>query len=649
MSTMTAGRNAQYRTEDIQVLEGLEPVRKRPGMYIGPVDARGLHHLAWEIIDNAVDEYINGFADHITVTLHKSGDALTVVDNGRGIPVEIHPKHKKSGLELVLTVLHAGGKFGDTESGYVHSGGLHGVGASVVNALSKRLVASVRRDGFEWKQEYAKGVPQTKLEKVGPFRGHGTVITFEPDPLIFKTTKFDADTLRARLEDMSFIHSGLHVTFRDEHGGHAYELHNPGGLPAFLKKVVADAGKPTVTEAAFTATRDGEGKMEVALQWTENTEEVYRSYVNGIRTPNGGHHENGLKAAIRKAVNEFIETHAEAKRGAKGLKITADDIREGVTAVLSVFVREPGFDSQTKQRLTSPAEVEAGVDNFVRPALEAWLNNNKTAADAIVGRIILAAKAREASRAAAVEVKRKTPGSRRLSLPGKLADCKTTDRDDAELFIVEGDSAGGSAKQGRNNSTQAVLPLRGKILNGEDLPTAKVLGNQEIADLVTAIGAGAGDKFHYDGLRYGKIILLMDADADGHHITTLMLDFFFRHAPELIRKGHVYIAQPPLYRIDVGKETHWARDDEHKEEILSGLKANAKPDITRFKGLGEMPFRVLAETTLHPRTRTLLKVEIDSNLDAHDAFRELLGKEAEHRYRFIMEKADQAIAEELDV
>ncbi|MBN9520183.1 type IIA DNA topoisomerase subunit B [bacterium] len=645
MSTMTAGRNAQYRTEDIQVLEGLEPVRKRPAMYIGGVDTKGLHHLAWEIIDNAVDEYINGFADHITVTLHKSGDALTVVDNGRGIPVEIHPKHKKSGLELVLTVLHAGGKFGDTESGYMHSGGLHGVGASVVNALSKKLVASIRRDGFEYRQEYAKGVPQTKLEKVGPFRGHGTVIHFEPDPLIFKTTKFDAATLKARLEDMSFIHSGLHITFRDEHGGHVHELHNPGGLPAFLQKLVTDGGKPAVTEAAFSAVRENGSKIEIALQWTESTEETYRSYVNGIRTPNGGTHENGLKSALRKAVNEYIETH-DIK--IKGLKVTADDIREGVTAVLSVFVREPQFEGQTKQRLNNP-ETEGAVDNFVRPALEAWLNNNKTAADAIVGRIILAAKAREASRAAAVEVKRKTPGSRRLSLPGKLADCKTTDRDDAELFIVEGDSAGGSAKQGRNNSTQAVLPLRGKILNGEDLPTAKVLGNQEIADLVTAIGTGAGDKFHYDGLRYGKIILLMDADADGHHITTLMLDFFFRHAPELIRKGHIYIAQPPLYRIDVGKETYWARDDEHKEEILAGLRANAKPDITRFKGLGEMPFRVLAETTLHPRTRTLLKVEIDSNLDAHDAFRELLGKEAEHRYRFIMEKADQAIAEELDV
>jgi DNA gyrase/topoisomerase IV subunit B len=645
MSAMTTSRAAAYRTQDIQVLEGLEPVRKRPAMYIGGADSKGLHHLVWEILDNAVDEFINGYADHITVVLYKSGDAVTVTDNGRGIPVDVHPKYKKSGLELVLTVLHAGGKFGESDTGYVHSGGLHGVGASVVNALSRKLVATVKRDGFEYHQGYAKGIPTGKLEKVGPFRGHGTSIYFEPDETIFKTTRFDADTIKARLEDMSFIHSGLSITFKDEHGGHTYELANPGGLPAFLAKLVADGQKPAVTEAAFSALRDYGSKIEVALQWTESTEETYRSYVNGIRTPSGGTHENGLKSALRKAVNSYIETH-DVK--VKGLKITADDIREGVVAVLSVFVREPQFEGQTKQRLNNP-EMEGTVDNFIRPALEAWLNNNKSAADAIVGRIVLAARAREASRAAVTEVKRKSPGSRRLSLPGKLADCKSTDRDETELFIVEGDSAGGSAKQGRNNNTQAVLPLRGKILNGEGMTTARVLANQELADLVNAIGTGAGEKFHYDGLRYGKIILLMDADADGHHITTLMLDFFFRHAPELVRKGHVYIAQPPLYRIDVGKETYWARDDEHKEEILAGLKANAKPEITRFKGLGEMAFKVLAQTTLDPRHRTLLKVEIDSLLDADQVFDQLLGKEAAPRYKFIMEKADQAIAEDLDV
>ncbi|MDY3551106.1 DNA topoisomerase IV subunit B [Gemmata sp. JC717] len=650
MSALTAGRTAAYRTEDIQVLEGLEPVRKRPAMYIGGVDAKGLHHLAWEILDNAVDEYINGYADHITVTLHKSGQAITIFDNGRGIPVDMHPKHKKTGLELVLTVLHAGGKFGESESGYIHSGGLHGVGASVVNALSKRLVATVRRDGFEYRQEYAKGTPVAKIEKVGPFRGHGTGIYFEPDDTIFKTVRFDPDTLRARLEDTSFVHSGLRITFKNEVTGETLELANPGGLPAFLGRLVLDGQKPPVTEASFSAVRETGDKIEVALQWTESTEETYRSYANGIRTPQGGTHENGLKSALRKAVQSYIDTHDDVKKQSKGLKITADDIREGIVAVLSVFLRDPMFQSQTKDRLTN-TEMEGSVDNFVRPALEAWLNNNKTAADSIVGRIVIAARMREASRAAKEEVKRKAPGSKRLSLPGKLADCKSTDRDETELFIVEGDSAGGSAKQGRNNSTQAVLPLRGKILNCEGLGAAKVLMNQEIADLVTAIGTGIGDKFNYANLRYGKIILLMDADADGCHITTLMLDFMFRHMRKLIDEGHVYIGRPPLYRVNVGKDIHWVQDDQGKEELVEKLtKANRKFEVTRFKGLGEMDAKDLAATTLDRRTRTLLKVSTDgAALETDRTFVDLLGKDAKPRYDFIMAKADQAVDEDLDV
>ena len=646
MSAAPALKTAStYSTSSIQVLEGLEPVRKRPAMYIGGVDAKGLHHLAWEILDNCVDEYINGHADHIQVVLHKSGTALTITDNGRGIPVDIDPKHKKSGLELVLTVLHAGGKFGEVESGYKTTGGLHGVGASVVNALSKKLVPTVKRDGFEYQQAFAKGTPLGKIERVGPARGHGTSIYFEPDETIFKHVKFDPDTLKVRFEDTAFIHSGLHITFKNEVTGETLELANPGGLAAYLTKLVKEADKPGVTEAVFSASRDAGDRIEVALQWTESTEEVYRAYANGIRTPNGGTHENGLKSALRKAINAYIETH-DIK--VKGLKITADDIREGVVAVLSVFLRDPMFESQTKNRLTNP-EMEAAVDNFVRPALEAWLNNNKTAADAIVGRIVLAARAREASRAAVTEVKRKAPGSKRLSLPGKLADCKSTNWEETELFIVEGDSAGGSAKQGRNNVTQAVLPLRGKILNCEDQSTVKALANQEIADLVTAIGTGAGEKFHYDGLRYGKIILLMDADSDGCHISTLLLDFFFRHMAPLVKNGHVYLAQPPLFRLNVGKETLWARDDAHKAEIRAGLKANAKIEETRFKGLGEMDAKDLARTTLDPKFRTLLKVEVDNPMDADQAFQELLGREAESRYNFIMERAEQADAASLDV
>jgi DNA gyrase subunit B len=642
MSTATAPE--RYTTKSsIQVLEGLEPVRKRPSMYIGSTDAKGLHHLVWEIVDNSVDEYLNGHADAITVVLHKSGDAVTITDNGRGIPVDIHPKHKKSGLELVLTVLHAGGKFGQSD-GYFYSGGLHGVGASVVNALSKKLVATVRRDGSEWRQTYVKGVPKTKVEKVGPFRGHGTGIYFEPDETIFKTTKFDPEEIKEHLEAMSYIHSGLKITFKNEATGEAFDLAHPGGIPDFLKKLIADGQKPTVTEAAFCQAREDTAKMEVALQWTESTDEVIRSYVNGIRTPAGGTHETGLKSAIAKAIRNYIETH---KVNTKGLQITAEDIREGIVGVLSVFVREPMFQGQTKERLNNP-ELTAAVDGWVRPALETWLNNNTSAADQIVGRIILAAKARLASREAVTEVRRKSIGSR-MKLPGKLADCKSTDRDESELFIVEGDSAGGSAKQGRDNRTQAVLPLRGKILNSEGLPTSKVLTNQELNDLVTAIGTGAGDKFNIEGLRYGKIILLMDADADGHHISTLLLDFFFRHMTDLIRKGHVYIAQPPLYRVDVGKETFWARDDNHKEEILSKLRANAKVEVTRFKGLGEMDASVLKETTLDRRNRILLKVEIDNPLKADETFDHLLGKDASHRYREIMTNADKVAAEEIDV
>ena len=633
-----------YTAKDITVLEGLEPVRKRPSMYIGGVDGKGLHHLVWEIVDNAVDEYLNGFADSVVVTLHKDGDAVTITDNGRGIPVDMHPKHKRPALELILTTLHSGAKFGEGGN-YLHSGGLHGVGSSVVNALSKKLVVTIRRDGFEWRQTYRRGKPATELEKLEPSRGHGTTIYFEPDDTIFKTTQFDPTLIRAHWEDMSYIHSGLKIVFKNDITKETFDLTHPGGIPEFLGRLITDGQKAAVTEIPFYVARQQEEKMEAALQWTESTDEVIRSYVNGIRTSAGGTHEAGFKNAIAKAIRNYMETH-EVKT--KGLTIAAEDIREGMVGVLSVFVREPMFQGQTKEKLNNP-ELTAAIDGVVRPALETWLNSNMVAADQIVGRIVLAAKARLASREAASEVKRKSVTSRRLNLPGKLADCKIAGRDESELFIVEGISAGGSTKQGRNNVTQAVLPLRGKVLNSEGLALNRVLANTELADLVSAIGTGAGEKFDITGLRYGKIILLMDADADGNHITTLMLAFFFRHMTELIRKGHVYIAQPPLYRIDVGKETFWARDDAHKEEILAGLRANAKPEISRFKGLGEMDADVLKQTTLDPRKRTLLKVNIESNLEADTTFVELLGKEPAHRYRWIMDSAALAIVEELDV
>jgi DNA gyrase/topoisomerase IV subunit B len=642
MSTVS---KSKYTTADsITVLEGLEPVRKRPGMYIGGVDVKALHHLVWEIVDNSVDEYINGYADSIVVTLHKNGDAVTVTDNGRGIPVDVDPKHKKPGVELILTTLHAGGKFGDRD-GYVTTGGLNGVGSSVVNALSRKLIATIRRDGFEWEQKFQRGKTASALLNLGPSRGHGTTIYFEPDPEIFKVTKLDAELIRSHLEDMAYIHSGLSITFKNEATKETFELSHPGGIPEFLGQLVKDAGQPVITDEPFTLARKEGERIEVALQWTEATDDTIRSYVNGIRTSAGGTHEIGFRAAIVSAVRKFMKAH---EKTFKDLTITAEDIREGIVGVLSVFVREPMFQGQTKEKLNNP-EMTSTVENFVAPALETWLNTHPTFSDRIVGRIVMAARARLASREAAAEVKRKSPTQRRLNLPGKLADCKSTDLDETELFIVEGDSAGGSAKQGRNNYNQAVLPLRGKILNAEGLPTAKVLTNQELSSLVSAIGTGAGDKFNLGGLRYGKIILLMDADHDGDHIATLLLAFFFRHMTELIRAGRLFIAKPPLYRVDVGKKTHWVANDAAKDKLMATLPSNAKPEISRFKGLGEMQPAQLRETTLDPKFRTLLKVEIHSNLEADKIFVELLGKDPGERYRLIMDPATVALVGELDV
>jgi DNA gyrase/topoisomerase IV subunit B len=643
MSTATKPKK-NYDESSISVLEGLEPVRVRPAMYIGATDKKGLHHLAWEIVDNSVDEYLNGHADAITVILHKSGDGVTITDNGRGIPVGLHPKYKKPTLELILTTLHSGAKFGEGQD-YIHSGGLHGVGSSVVNALSRKLVATVRRDGIEYRQTFKRGKTATELEEVGPFRGHGTSIFFEPDPDIFKVTHFDAEWIKAHLDDMAYIHSRLKIHFKNEVGGETHDLSHPGGIPEFLGKLVAEQQKPAVNPAPFHVAKDNGDKLELALQWTESTDESFRSYVNGIRTADGGTHENGFKSGIVKAIRNFMETHQVKE---KGVTINAEDIREGVVGILSVFLRNPAFQGQTKEKLNNP-EMTSVVEGFVRPALESWLNANMSVADKIVGRIVLAARARQASREAAQEIKRKSPTQRRLNLPGKLADCKSTDLDETELFIVEGNSAGGSAIKGRNNKNQAILPLRGKVLNSEGLVLSKVLANQELADLITAIGTGAGENFNLAGLRYGKIILLMDADVDGHHITTLLLTFFFRHLTDLIRKGHLYIAQPPLYRINVGKETHWARDDAHREQILEGLRAGAKPVITRFKGLGEMDAEVLGETTLDPRKRSLLRVSLDSLLEADKTFVELLGKDPASRYRFITESANQVVTEDLDI
>jgi len=636
-----------YTGQDIQVLEGLEPVRKRPAMYIGGTDSVGYHHLLWEIVDNSVDEVINAYASRIEVTLHRDGRSITVDDDGRGIPIDMMPKYKKPALEVILTTLHSGGKF--EQGNYIHSGGLHGVGSSVVNALSKRLVAQVKRDGQRHEQTFSRGKPVGNMKVVGNCRGTGTRITFEPDPEIFgEKLAFDAKLVHERLESKTYLHKGMTIVFRDETVSPAVEntFHHEGGISEYLDKVIAERGKPLVPQGStpFYQARENGVRLEVALAWTEATDESIRSYVNGIPTPNGGTHEAGLRAAVVKAVRNYIETHSLSP---KGVTLTAEDIREGVTAILSAFVVEPQFQGQTKQRLNNP-EVTSLVDNVVRPALEKWLNDNKTVAESVIARIILAARAREASRAASQAITRKSAVSHRLNLPGKLADCSSTDPNESELFIVEGDSAGGTAKLGRDRRTQAILPLRGKVLNAEQASSDKVASNKELQDVVSALGCGIGKDFDIGKLRYGKVVLLMDADSDGNHIATLLLTFFYRHLKGLIDNGCVFIAQPPLFKIEVGKESYWALDELDRDRVVKEkVKGNAKPNIMRFKGLGEMSADELKSTTLDPRSRMSLKVAIENELETDRVINELLGRDVSARFKFIMERANEV--QELDV
>jgi DNA gyrase subunit B len=633
---------ANYTAKDITVLEGLEPVRKRPGMYIGGVGTAGLHHLVWEVLDNAVDEAMNGYASNIVVTLHKDGSSITVADDGRGIPVDKHPATKKSALEVIFTVLHAGGKF--EKGNYKTAGGLHGVGASVVNALSTELRATVKRDGSQWEMVFKRGKPTGPIKKVGAARGSGTTVYFHPDTTIFPKVEFDAALIRERLEVVSYIHKGVRVTFENEVEDTKEVFQHQEGLADFLRSIVTARGAKPVHDVAFLLERESGPRLDLVLQWTESTDEHVRSYVNGIPTGSGGTHDNGLRVGIGKAVRNYIETH---NLSPKGVTLTAEDIREGLTGVLSLFIEEPQFQGQTKDRLNNP-EMLSTVDSVVRPALEHWLNHNRSIAEAIVGRIILAARAREASRAAQAEVTRRTATSGRLNLPGKLSDCTTANRDDSELFIVEGDSAGGSAKQGRDRGKQAILPLRGKVMNTEGMTLAKVLENKELADLVTALGCGMGKNFELGRLRYGRIIILADADSDGHHIATLLLTFLYRHLPQLVSSGKVFLAQPPLYRIDIGKDTYWALDDAHRDRLLKQYtNGRGNPEITRFKGLGEMMPKVLWETTLNPRTRRLLRVEIADQIVTDRVINELMGKDASARFRFIMDRAEEA--QELDL
>ena len=639
-----------YTGADIQVLEGLDPVRKRPGMYIGGTGKAGLHHLVWEIVDNAVDEATNGYATTIEVTLHKDGRTVSVSDNGRGIPVDEIPGKGVSALEVILTTLHAGGKFDG--SSYVTSGGLHGVGSSVVNALSDSLVAEVRRDGALWEQRFAQGVALGPVQKVREnVRGTGTTVTFAPDEVIFGKVSFDGALIRETLEIKTYLNGALRIVFKDEPAGTRHEFVHEGGIAEYLDRLVAEQKTRRVHAEPFIVRQpdlvDGV-RTEVCFVWTEAPRETVASFVNGIPTRDGGTHEQGFRDGVVKAVRAYIDTH---DLGQKKLDITADDVREGLVAVVNLFHVDPQFQGQTKEKLNNP-EARAAVTGAFRVEFEHFLNAHPSAAEAIVARVIQSARARVASRAAASQVRRKSAVSHKLNLPGKLSDCASTDPAASELFLVEGDSAGGSAKQGRDRHTQAILPLRGKVLNAEQATRAKVLANKELTDIVDALGCGLGEDFDAAKLRYGKIILLMDADADGLHIATLLLTFLYRYLRPLIDAGHVYIGQPPLFRVDAAKETFWALDEADRDRIVARIQKKnprATVEIQRFKGLGEMMPKTLHETTLDPERRRLLKVVIpsDARIQTENTIADLMGRDAAPRFEFIMDHASEV--EALDV
>ena len=639
----------EYNASEIQVLEGLEAVKRRPGMYIGSTDARGLHHLVWELVDNAIDEALAGYCDEINVII-REGDIITVTDNGRGIPVGYHEKMGKSALEVTLTVLHAGGKFGG--SGYKVSGGLHGVGLSVVNALSKWLVAEVRRDGQVYRQEYDHGDPVTGVEVVATCEegDSGTTITYLADGEIFDQVEYSFDTLAGRMRELAFLNKGLKITVTDhrEEPARQKSFCYEGGIVSFVQHLNKNKDVLHPAPIYFSAEKDDPEKnetasVEVAMQYSSDYNESVFTFANNINTMEGGSHLQGFRAALTRVVNDYA-------RKAKLLKdsdpnLSGDDIREGLTAIISVKLTEPQVEGQTKTKLGN-AYIRALVDGAVSDGLGAYLEEHPAEARQIIDKCLMANRAREAARKARELARRKTALDS-TSLPGKLADCTEKDPSLCEIFLVEGDSAGGSAKQGRNPAFQAILPLRGKILNVEKTRLDKILSNNEIKAMITAFGAGIDQDFDASKLRYHKIVCMTDADVDGSHIRILMLTFFYRHMRPLIEQGYVYIAQPPLYKISRGKNVWYAYSDEERDAILQDIGREPKPAIQRYKGLGEMNPDQLWETTMDPENRVMLQVHLEDAIRADEIFTILMGDKVEPRREFIEQNSQ--LVTDLDV
>ena len=630
-------KTENYGASNIQVLKGLEAVRKRPAMYIGSTDIHGLHHIFTEILDNSVDEAIAGFCDHIWVTLNKDG-SLTVKDNGRGIPVEIHTETKVSTLETVMTNLHAGGKF---EAGaYKVSGGLHGVGMKCTNALSEWMITTVRRDGGIYKQKYERGAPVAPVEKIGNSEETGTEHTFMPDDQIFSTTEFDFETIVKKCRQHAYLTAGLRISVINDTGGkyEQYDLYFEDGIKSYVQFLNLDE-KVIGNEPFYMNKQEDDVIVEVSMQYTDGMDEDVRCYTNNIINPEGGTHLAGFRTAITSALNTYAQK-AELLKGLSGT-LSGDDVREGLTAVVSVKVPSPQFEGQTKIKLNNP-EVKSIVGKVVRDELLTFLTENPQIAKEIIGKAVLANKAKAAAKAARDAVIRKS-ALESTTLPGKLADCTSKDPAESELFIVEGNSAGGSAKQGRDRHTQAILPLRGKIINTHKYRVDRVLENSEFNDITTALGVGIGDTFDISKLRYHKIIIMSDADVDGLHITTLVLTLFFRFFRPLIEQGYVYVAQPPLHKVEIGKKKYYFLNDEEKNEFVTKAKAEGKvPVSNRFKGLGEMNPEQLRETTMDAEKRVLKKVHIEDAEEAEKTFEMLMGNEVPPRRRFIQTHARKA-------